>query len=126
MSILSKYHSLSSFLKARKSSIVKLLLPSNKGIDWAEDKYSLLRSCSKDALVISNNINQTTIIKSILNTINSFTSSIELINDSIDEFILSKENSQLDIDLRLIKSIPGCGPIIAAAVVSEISGFERF
>ncbi|OGO84626.1 MAG: hypothetical protein A2Y22_08185 [Clostridiales bacterium GWD2_32_59] len=124
--ILSKYPSPSSFLKARKSSVIKVLLASNKGIDWAEDKYSVLHNSSKDALVISNNINQTTIINSILNTIDSFSSSIELIKKSIDEFILLKENTQLATDIKLIESIPGCGTVTAATIVSEISGFDRF
>lgn len=92
-----------------------------KNAKWTIDKLDQLIAAAKFSPSVDSGKNANLhLLKVYLKTINDFEKQIQSIKKKIE--VMIKKNKQI----QLILSIPGIGPIIAAAIIAEIDNFEYF
>ena len=126
--LLEKYTSPRAFLKARKSTIVKLIrTTSRSGQIYAENQYDKIIQAAKDATVFGFSVpSHFMLIKSHISSIRFYNRQIADILTLIQKFVDDNPNEPLVKQIRLIESIKGAGLLSAATLMSEIGDFSSF
>jgi transposase len=126
--LLEKYTSPKAFLKARKSSVVKLIrTTSRSGQGYAEKQYAKIIQAAKDALVFGYAVpSHFELIKSYISFIRIYSGQIDAVLASMHKFADDNADELFVKQIRLIETIKGAGFLSAATLMAEIGDFSAF
>ena len=126
--LLEKYSSPQAFLKARKSSVVKLIRTiSRSGQIYAENQYAKIIAAAKDALVLGYAVpSHFELIKSHISFIRIYNQQIAAIFTLMQKFADDNSTELFVKQIRLIETVKGAGFLSAAALMAEIGDFSAF
>jgi transposase len=126
--LLEKYTSPQAFMKARKSSVVKLIrTTSRSGQIYAEEQYAKIIQAAKDALVLGYAVpSHFELIKSHISFIRIYNQQIAAILASMQKFADDNSDELFVKQIRLIETIKGAGFLSAATLMAEIGDFSAF
>ena len=126
--LLEKYTSPQAFLKARKSSVVKLIRTiSRSGQAYAEEQYNKIIQAAKDSLVFGYAVpSHFELIKSHISFIRNYNRQIVSILASLHKFVDDNPHELLVKQIRLIETVKGAGFLSAATLMAEIGDFSAF
>lgn len=122
MTILENFATPEAILNQDKKNLFEIIKKTaRKSAQWSVEKLDLLITAAKcSPSVDKGKLANLDLLIIYLNTIKNFETQIELIKSKIE--CITEENHQI----KLILSIPGIGPIIAAAIIGEMDSFNYF
>ena len=128
ISILKEYPTPQLVISAPKEEIIKLLLCSKKGINWAEKKYEKLIECATAAKYISLSAPRLSIsITTCISLYEALDNEIAKLLNEIKSFVDSNDlPPTVNKNVELLLSIQGIGYITAVTVLAEIGDIGNF
>lgn len=128
ISILKEYPSPQLLISAPKQDIIKILLCSRKGINWAEKKYGKLIECATAAKYISLSAPRLSIsITTCISLYEALDNEIAKLVNEIKNFVDSDDlPPTVNKNVELLMSIQGIGYITAVTILAEIGAIDNF
>ena len=126
--LLEKYTSPQAFLRAKKSSVVKLIrTASRSGQAYAEKQYAKIIQAAKDAQVFGYAVpSHFELIKSHISFIRYYKRQIAVIFALIHKFVDDNPDYPFVRQIRLIETVKGAGLLSAVTLMAEIGDFSVF
>ena len=128
LSSLEKYPSPESFLSAKKSSIIKLIVTTSRfGETYAQKQYDKIISAAKFAKIFGHSLSSDAkLINLYISMIRTYNNAANDVMRSIRTAIESQSDELFVKQIKLLETIKGCGFLSAVTLMCEIGDFSVF
>ncbi|WP_255570886.1 IS110 family transposase [Cohnella sp. CFH 77786] len=121
LQLLTTYPTPAALLSADKADVLKILMNNRRGLKWNEEKYEVLVSIAQSSLPDpTGHLAHQPALRNYMDLLKSYRAGISLLEQQMEQL------AGTSMPYRLLRTIPGVGPITAAVIYAEIGDINRF